>query len=268
MKNTPAFQYYPNDNLADPLMLDWDMEAVGAYTRLRDYLWVMGGKVEFNLKVFCRLFNVNRRTKAGQLWDKIRIMFVEDNGVITHQGLTIEMQKQAASRVRRQQAGLKGAKARWDGVSNAIEKPMAENGSSSSSSTSTSVNISNYPGGESELAEVLQAWSKANGITDALLNKGHVLKWQEAVASHGKEKCLEYIGRFKATVPGWIISRMNKDATNEPINEQDKRKKNKTGNNEQSGESEIDWQSVKQAVAGKSNHKGSENGLDCQRQRK
>lgn len=142
--NSPAFQYYPADLLSDPEVMFWDMEAIGCYWQLITFLWLNGGKFEFNLENLCKLFRVNRKKTAEKLWKKIEKKFVFQNGIVTHKRVIKEMQKQKESRLKRQEAGKKGAKSRWgndsNANSNAIEKDMAKNGSSSSTSTSTSVN--------------------------------------------------------------------------------------------------------------------------------
>ena len=137
MKNTPAFQFYPNDILADPDMILWNMQALGAYWKLICYLWVSGGRCEFDIKVMTKLFNVRDPKRADKMWQRVREKFTVADGVITHEGLLKQMQVQVESRLRRQQAGIKGAQSRWGDDSNAIDLPMAKNGSSSSTSTST-----------------------------------------------------------------------------------------------------------------------------------
>ena len=131
MKNTPAFQFYPSEFLANPEVRVWNLETVGAFWILISYLWVSGGECEFNLKVLARLFNVNKQNKAAKLWDNIKIIFLLCDGIITNKRILEEMQKQARSRFMRQQAGKKGAQKRWGDDGNATVMPMAKNSSPS-----------------------------------------------------------------------------------------------------------------------------------------
>ena len=228
MKNTPAFQYYPKDLLSDPDIVVWDMTALGAYWKLVSHLWVAGGSCEYDVKTMARLFNVHKHFIAERLWNQIKIKFTLKDGVITHEGLLKQMQVQVESRLRRQQAGIKGAQSRWGDDSNAIDLPMAKNGSSSSTSTSTptatstsssiatSVRESKKPLAldDHDLLEVVLRWAETNGIDEQNIRDDQVTAWKGALSCHGKSVCLEYIGKVKATSPGWIISRMNKDAAN------------------------------------------------------
>ncbi len=158
--NSPAFQYYPADLLSDPEVMFWDMEAIGCYWQLITFLWLNGGKFEFNLENLCKLFRVNRQKTAEKLWKKIEKKFVFQNGIVTHKRVIKEMQKQKESRLKRQEAGKKGAESRWgndsNANSNAIEKDMAKNGSSSSTSTSVN-NIHTNNGGDFTLQQVKDA---------------------------------------------------------------------------------------------------------------
>jgi len=220
MKNTPAFQFYPGDVIGDPELVHWKLDAVGAYLLLLCHLWANGGELELNLNKFRRIFNVSTTEKARKVWQKIERKFTVTEAVIKHDGLLREMQKQAESRLRRQAA----ARARWDNQAGrdanayAMQRPSTSSSSSTSTSTSiaTSVRESKEPlalDGH-DLSEVVLAWAKSNGMDERQIRDDHVAAWQGALDCHGKSACLEYIGKVKATSPGWIISRMNKDAAN------------------------------------------------------
>ncbi len=140
MSNSPAFQYYPADLLADPEVMFWDMKAIGCYWQMITYLWLNDGKFEYNIENLCKLFRVNHKKTATKLWENIKKKFVLENGIVIHKRVLKEMQKQAESRLRRQAAGRKGAEVRWNVDGNAITKTMANDGPSTSTSTSTSVN--------------------------------------------------------------------------------------------------------------------------------
>ena len=138
--NTPAFQYYPADLISDPEVMFWDMEALGCYWQMITYLWLNGGKFEYNIENLCKLFRKNHKKTSIKLWKKIEKKFIIEDGIVTHKRINSEIQRQAESRLRRQEAGKKGADKRWADDSNAISKSMAKNSSSTSTSTSTSVN--------------------------------------------------------------------------------------------------------------------------------
>ena len=172
MKNTPAFQFYPNDILADPDMILWNMQALGAYWKLICYLWVSGGRCEFDIKVMTKLFNVRDPKRADKMWQRVREKFTVVDGVITHEGLLQQMQVQAESRLRRQAA----ARARWDNQpdkdANAYAKQCPSTSSptptatSTSSSIATSVRESKRPLGldDHDLAEIVLLESELRKI--------------------------------------------------------------------------------------------------------
>lgn len=173
-ESTPAFQYYPADLISDPKVMFWDMEAVGCYWQLITYLWLNGGKFEFNLENLAVLFRVKRKLKAEKLWLKISNKFVLEDGIVTHKRVMKEMQKQSESRVRRIEAGKKGADIRWRNDSNAngnaIGLPMAKNSPSTSNSNSTSKYISTKEKLPRELAlEIQKEGLRLQGIIEKRL---------------------------------------------------------------------------------------------------
>ena len=138
MKNSPAFQYYPADMATDTEVMFWDMETLGCYHQMIDYLWLSGGKAEVNSELFCRLFRVKRRDKANLLWSKIEGKFEIINNIITHKRVTKEIQKQEEYRLMTQERAKKAADARWKKDATSINVAMLKNASSSSSSSSSS----------------------------------------------------------------------------------------------------------------------------------
>jgi len=144
---SPAFQYYPADMATDPEVMFWDMEQMGCYHAMLDYLWLNGGKFDGNSSDFlakiAQIFRVSHRKRAQKLWEKISKKFEKTNGIISHKRTDKEMQRQAESRLRRQKAGKKGADKRWGPDSNAIFSGMAKNSPSSSTSTSSSTSVNN-----------------------------------------------------------------------------------------------------------------------------
>lgn len=134
MSNPPAFQYYPADLLSDPEVMFWDMLAIGCYWQMITFLWLNDGQFEYNIDNLRKLFRVNQRKIAKKYWKTIESKFILENGIVTHKRILKEMQKQAESRLKRQEAGRIGAEKRWNPDSNAtadaISKPMAKNSSS------------------------------------------------------------------------------------------------------------------------------------------
>lgn len=211
--NSPAFQYYPADLLSDPEVMFWDMEAIGCYWQLITYLWLNGGKFEFNLENLCKLFRVNRKKTAEKLWKKIEKKFVFQNGIVTHKRVIKEMQKQTESRLKRQEAGKKGAESRWgndsNANSNAIEKNMAKHGSSTSTSTSTSVikennikekiTFSFQSGGfENITSEDILAWSEAYPAVDVQLAIKQAAQWLISNPSKRKKNYRRFLTHWFA----------------------------------------------------------------------
>lgn len=196
--NSPAFQYYPADLISDPEVMFWDMEAVGCYWQMITFLWLNGGKFEFNLENLCKLFRKNHKKTAEKLWEKIEKKFVVENGIVTHKRILKEMLKQAESKAKRQEAGKKGAEKRWnehDNVNgNAIKKTMAKNGSSSSSSSSDNSIYSKsfrafweaYPR-RSKPSETYEVFKKINPDEQTLQHMLLVVKAQTKSAAWKKD---------------------------------------------------------------------------------
>lgn len=137
MPNPPAFQYYPADMATDTIVRFWSMEELGCYHQIIDYLWLNGGLMSEDLTVISKLFRVKRRDKAEKMWSKIKVKFKINDGTITHKRVTAEMQRQAETRLARQESGKKGADARWGKDGNATNLPMAKNASSTPITTPT-----------------------------------------------------------------------------------------------------------------------------------
>jgi hypothetical protein len=164
MANSPAYQFYPADLISDPEVMFWDMEMLGAYWQMINYLWLNGGTFDTTSCDFFenlrKLFRKKSKKSAQSLWKKIEKKFVCQNGIITHKRVTKEMQKQADTRLKRQQAGKKGAEKKWANDGQATFLPLANDGFSSSSSTSTSLKENNK---EKDIHQVFDSWNKYKG---------------------------------------------------------------------------------------------------------
>lgn len=149
MGNTPAFQFYPADLIADTEVMLWDMETLGAYWQMLNYLWLNSGVIDTKLQSFPEitrtLFRKRNQKSADKLWKKIEVKFEFKDGVISHKRIDKEMQKQAVNRLRRQQAGKMGGDAKAENRSNAMSevRPPATIPRSTSSSTSTTAILYN-----------------------------------------------------------------------------------------------------------------------------
>jgi len=131
MGNSPSFQYYPADFLTDPEVMLWDMETIGCYWILINYLWLNQGAAEVSPEFFCVLFKVKRRKKALLMWKKIELKFTLEDGKITHKRVAKEMQKQREWRLKSSIGGKKSAKNR----ARVVEKCLQPNGNSSTSNS-------------------------------------------------------------------------------------------------------------------------------------
>ena len=125
MSDDSYFPYYPSDMATDPIVRWWSMELLGCYHQMIDYLWQTGGECPENLEVISGLFRCKRKVTAQKLWNKIKVKFDIVDGQISHRRVTKELQKLETKRLARQEAGRKGADARWSEHGNAINLPMA-----------------------------------------------------------------------------------------------------------------------------------------------
>jgi uncharacterized protein YdaU (DUF1376 family) len=179
MSDSPAFQFYPNDFIADPNTMLMTAEEVGAYTLLMAFCW----KEESLPDNMADLAKLSRLTKGKfkKAWEtRISKCFEKNSdGNFIHPRLERERKKQKQYRENKSRAGKMGANKRWnptnpDNVppvddyqnegtpngganSGAIPVPMANDGFSSSSSSSSSTSVSNNNIGAEEILEHARA---------------------------------------------------------------------------------------------------------------
>ena len=150
-EKSPAFQFYAADFLADENVQAMSLAERGAYITLMAFCW-REGSIPADSNRMARLCGCHADEMA-ELWQAIAVCFepsAEPDRLI-HPRLELEREKQAKHRKKRSEAGAAGAKSRWGGSddgnriadasqtdSNAIDLPMAKNGSSSSFSSSSS----------------------------------------------------------------------------------------------------------------------------------
>jgi uncharacterized protein YdaU (DUF1376 family) len=166
----PAFQFYVNDFKGDPDVDLLDNEQLGAYLRLMLTAWAQPepGVLPLDDEKLSKWSRMGKRWASNR--EAILACFKRtDDGRLVQKRMAAEHAKQVARRQERQEAGRRGAEARWDkhweqqgyddaaalmarssiqdgsaiaqpslSHSSAIDQPMANDASSSSSSASSS----------------------------------------------------------------------------------------------------------------------------------
>ena len=127
MKNSPAFQFYPTDFLADINVQAMTMEERGIYITLLCHCWIEDGLPNDDGDPIAGLLKNHRVAKC----------FIKKNGKFRNPRLDKERKKQLAYHKSQQEAGLRGAERRWGRHSKPIATPMAKHSSSSLSSSSS-----------------------------------------------------------------------------------------------------------------------------------
>lgn len=178
--DSPAFQFYPKDYLADENQKLMTNQERGCYTTLMCHSW-LEGSIPADVNKIAKLCNEPPDVMA-QLWLAIGSCFVEvpnKPGRLVNPRLEEERRKQQQHRMERSTSGAKGAKARWDkqytdfnldGSANssangsAIKEPLAKDSSSSPSSSSSNNTLStdsSDPDGSAEKPATIRKPTKA-----------------------------------------------------------------------------------------------------------
>ena len=126
MKNPPSFQFYPQDFLSDFNVQKMSPEERGIYITLLCHCWIEDGLPADDGDPIATLFKSRRVAKC----------FIKKKGKFRNPRLDRERKKQIIYHKSQQEAGLRGAAARWGRHGEPIATPMAKHGSSSSSSSS------------------------------------------------------------------------------------------------------------------------------------
>jgi len=127
MQNSPAFQLYPKDFLADLNVRDMTMAELGAYTKLLCHCWIENGLPK-DSRVVQRCF---------KQYPTVAKCFYEKDGVYHNKRLDLEQQKQDEWREKSRLGGLHSAESKRllkGGLR--VVQPRANSSSSSSSSSS------------------------------------------------------------------------------------------------------------------------------------
>ena len=106
MNKSPAYQWYPKDILTSQRVILMTLAEEGAYRRALDFCW-LNESLPNSSKAICKLVGKGC-TKAMAV--TIMKMFVEVDGVLRHERLDQEREKQAKHRTQRVDAANK----RWD----------------------------------------------------------------------------------------------------------------------------------------------------------
>lgn len=133
MAKLPWFPMFPADFLSDENVLVMSNEEVGIYVKLLFHQWIEG-TIPAEEGAMAKLCGCDGNRMATA-WQQIGKCFVQLNGKpgrLVNPRLEQEREKQENKRKARQDAGLRGAEARWkpDGI--AIVLPLAKNGESES----------------------------------------------------------------------------------------------------------------------------------------
>lgn len=147
--NSPAFQFYPADFLADEHVALMSLTARGAYITLLCYCW-REGSIPADTDKLARLCGIDSGEMA-KLMAELSPCFssaIGEPSRLINLRLHEEREKQENYRKERALAGQKGAEKRWKTARKSLQKkidaakdstasvlPMAKNGSSSSSSS-------------------------------------------------------------------------------------------------------------------------------------
>lgn len=108
MSERPFMQFYPSDFIGDTMHLT--PEQMGAYIRLLCSMWNAGGKLQDDDRKLATISGFSMK-KWRAVGDDIRAFFVLENGVLTHNRMTKEIQKVDRKSDLRRSAGAKGGKA-------------------------------------------------------------------------------------------------------------------------------------------------------------
>jgi uncharacterized protein YdaU (DUF1376 family) len=181
MGKSPAFQFYPQDFLADINVAAMSMEERGCYITLLSHCWIEGC-----LKGGSRVLQAlcNKPSNWKEIWDNISGCFYEIEGVLYHKRLDIERKKQEEWRLKSQQGGIisasirreKGMKNKSKGSSRVVQPPYEPNVNSSSSSSSSSIKHKYILYGEYKHVRLTQDQynkliTKFNSKTDDMIQK-------------------------------------------------------------------------------------------------
>jgi uncharacterized protein YdaU (DUF1376 family) len=113
-EQSPAFQFYANDWISDTNRLNMSLEEQGIYILLYCHCWRVY-KLTFDFNTLAKICNT-RPNVMKKAWRNMEHLFiVEDNYIYCLQAEE-ERDRQTQNRIKKQQAGKKGAEVRWGDV--------------------------------------------------------------------------------------------------------------------------------------------------------
>lgn len=155
-EQSPAFQFYPKDFLADSNVALMGNDETGIYIRLICYCW-LDGSLPSSLDEIARMLPRTSAKALQRVWPIISRCFeARSDGRLIHKRIEAERSKQERRRRERSASGAAGAKAKWDGNlmalplggdGSAIKTPLAPDGSPSPSPSPTSSAIASEGSG-------------------------------------------------------------------------------------------------------------------------
>ncbi|HWB63971.1 MAG TPA: hypothetical protein VG603_10700, partial [Chitinophagales bacterium] len=89
-EKSPAFQWYPKDALASQRMAMMTLAEEGAYRRALDYCWI-NGALPADIKALVAIIGKGCSKKTAET---VKAMFVERDGLLYHERLDSERDKQ------------------------------------------------------------------------------------------------------------------------------------------------------------------------------
>ena len=110
----PAFQWYPKDILSSKRVALMTLAEEGAYRRAIDFCW-LHGSLPAGVKQLAMIIGKGCTAKIAE---KVKGMFIEENGELRHDRLDAEREKQAEYR----KSASKAGKARPQGAGEMEQK--------------------------------------------------------------------------------------------------------------------------------------------------
>ena len=188
-EKSPAFQFYPQDYLADPNVAEMTLEEQGAYIRLICYAWI-AGSIPADPERCARLVgngcSISVATNVQRAFNEPST----DPQRLLHKRVEKERQKQAIRREQTSSAGKQSAAKRivsreLSTGSNKRSTNGQRNVNPSSSSSDEDVCVSNS---ESQVCQFEQFWS----ICPRRTAKGNARKaWSKAIKTASPEQIIE-----------------------------------------------------------------------------
>jgi uncharacterized protein YdaU (DUF1376 family) len=101
-------------------------EEKGAYCSIIFYLYANGGSLCAETKSLSRLCNCDSVEHFDKIWKKLKHKFFKKRGKIFHKKVSRELSRKAKLIQLRSEAGVKGAKARWQTDDKTMTKPDSQ----------------------------------------------------------------------------------------------------------------------------------------------